>query len=170
MLPNYQSFFNSGERKGYSGVALYSKENPKEVTFSFGDQNFDDEGRIIKAEFENFTLFNIYFPNGGGSEKRLEYKMEFYDSFLNNLGEYIKIQPNIIVCGDVNTAHEEIDLAHPKQNENSSGFLKEEREWIDKFLKLGFKDSFRMVNTSAEQYSWWDMKTRSKREKYRLEN
>lgn len=161
-VKNYESFFTSGERKGYSGVGMYSKEKPLFVEYSFGDSKFDNEGRIIKAKFSNFLLFNIYFPNGKASKERLDYKMEFYYSFLQNLKKLLKQGEKIIICGDVNTAHKEIDLARPRQNEKVSGFLPEERKWIDNLLDLGFLDAFREFNKSSEQYTWWDLKSRAR--------
>jgi exodeoxyribonuclease III len=159
-IPGYSSYFNSGVKKGYSGVGLYTKKEPLEVTYSFGDEIFDSEGRIIKAVFDEFILFNIYFPNGGASKERLKYKLDFYYSFFEKLKE-IK-DKNVIICGDVNTAHREIDLARPKENQKTSGFLIEEREWIDELLKLGFVDAFREINGEVQAYSWWDMKTRAR--------
>lgn len=159
-ISDFKSFFDLGERKGYSGVGMYSKENPIEINYSFGDEKFDNEGRIIEARFKNFLLYNIYFPNGKSSKERLEYKMEFYYSFLEKLKE--KKNENIIICGDVNTAHKEIDLSRPKQNEKVSGFLPEERKWIDELISSGFVDSFREFNKESEQYTWWDLKSRAR--------
>lgn len=159
-IPGYRSFFDSAEKKGYSGVAMYSQKEPLNVKNSFGDSKFDKEGRIIKADFDEFVLFNIYFPNGKASKERLKYKMDFYYSFLETL-KSMKNQ-KIIICGDINTAHKEIDLARPKQNEKISGFLPEERKWIDELLDIGFLDTFREFNTQEEQYTWWDLKSRAR--------
>ena len=159
-INNYKSYFSSGERKGYSGVGIYSNQELLDVKDSFGDKNFDNEGRIIQAKFKEFTLFNIYFPNGKSSKERLKYKMDFYTSFLESLKKMKN--EKIIICGDVNTAHKEIDLARAKENETNSGFLPEERTWIDELLQLGFKDAFRQFNKEAEHYTYWDMKTRAR--------
>ncbi|MCK9151593.1 exodeoxyribonuclease III [Methanobacterium alcaliphilum] len=158
----YKSYFNSAERKGYSGVALYTSIEPKNVQNGFGIKKFDSEGRVQIADYDDFTLFNIYFPNGKMSDERLKYKLEFYDTFLdvvNNLRDQGK---NIVVCGDVNTAHKEIDLARPKENSNISGFLPVEREWMDKFLDNGYLDTFRMFNSEKDNYSWWSYRTRAR--------
>ena len=161
-VEGYKSFFASGEKKGYSGVGMYTKEEPLAVEYSFGDKKFDDEGRIIKARFKDFLLFNIYFPNGKASEERLKYKMEFYYSFLEKLKELRNKGEKIIICGDINTAHKEIDLARPKQNEDKSGFLPKERKWIDELIEEGFVDVFREFNKEPNQYTYWDLKTRAR--------
>jgi exodeoxyribonuclease-3 len=114
------------------------------------------------AEYGKFVLYNIYFPNGKSSPERLRFKMAFYDSFLDHIAVRLNKGDKIIICGDVNTAHKEIDLARPKENEKISGFLPEERAWIDKFIERGFVDTFRMFNDQPGQYSWWDMKTRAR--------
>ena len=161
-IKGYHSYFSSAEKKGYSGVAIYSKEKPIEVKHGIGIEKFDSEGRFLIAEYENFVLFNIYYPNGKARAERLQYKMDFYDAFLKYANKLKKAGKNIVVCGDVNTAHKEIDLARPKQNEKTSGFLPEEREWIDKFLDQGYLDTFRMFNDEPEKYTWWDMVTRAR--------
>jgi exodeoxyribonuclease III len=161
-IGDYHSYFSSAERKGYSGVAIYSKSQPKVVEFKIGIDKFDQEGRVIMADFESFILLNVYFPNGKRNKDRLAYKMEFYDEFLKLTNKLQKNGKKIIVCGDVNTAHREIDLARPKENEKISGFLPEERSWIDKFLASGFIDTFREFNQKGENYSWWSMRTRAR--------
>jgi exodeoxyribonuclease-3 len=123
---------------------------------------FDREGRIIVADFEKFILLNIYFPNGKSSPERLEYKLEFYNAFLDYIIKLKNKQKNLIICGDVNTAHTELDLARPKENEKFSGFLPIEREWIDKFLSHGFVDTFRIFDKNPGNYTWWDFKTRAR--------
>jgi exodeoxyribonuclease III len=161
-VDGYESFFSSAEKKGYSGVVTYTKIKPVSVKNGLGIKKFDSEGRFIITEFEEFTLFNIYFPNGKASPERLQYKMEFYETFINHCKKLLKAGKKIIVCGDVNTAHKEIDLARPKENSIISGFLPQEREWIDKFLSVGFIDTFRIFNQEPEQYTWWDMVTRAR--------
>lgn len=158
----WKKYFVSAEKKGYSGVATFTKIEPKNVLKGFGNEKFDSEGRTLITEYENFSLFNIYFPNGKARDERLKYKMDFYYFLLEYLEDYKKKQPNIIICGDVNTAHTEIDLARPKENENTSGFLPIEREWIDKLLDSGFIDTFRMFNKEPNNYTWWDYKTRAR--------
>ena len=161
-VEGYHSYFSSAVRKGYSGVAIYSKIEPKSVKNGFGIEKFDSEGRILIAEYPDYTLFNIYYPNGKARQERLDYKMEFYDEFLKYVDKLKKKGKNIIVCGDVNTAHKEIDIARPKENEKISGFLPMEREWIDKFLSHGYIDTFRMFNQEPDNYTWWDQLTRAR--------
>ncbi len=158
----YNSFFSSAERKGYSGTATYTKMKPDKVSNGIGIEKFDSEGRFLVTEFDEFMLFNIYFPNGKAKAERLQYKMDFYEAFLKHLKELLKQDKKIVICGDVNTAHKEIDLARPKENEKISGFLPEEREWIDKLLEAGFIDTLRKFNQKPEQYTWWDMMTRAR--------
>jgi exodeoxyribonuclease III len=158
-IKGYNSYFSSAEKKGYSGVAIYAKEKPEKIETGFGIKEFDNEGRILIAYYNNFVLFNIYFPNGKASKERLKYKMDFYDAFLDFADKLKTKAKNIIVCGDVNTAHTEIDLARPKENENQSGFLPEERAWMDKLISHGYTDTFRMFTKEGGHYSWWDYKT-----------
>ncbi len=161
-VDGYNSFFSSAERKGYSGTATYSKINPVKVKNGIGIKKFDSEGRFIVTDFSDFILFNIYFPNGKAKKERLDYKMDFYEAFLKHLKKLLKQDKKIVICGDVNTAHKEIDLARPKANEKISGFLPQEREWIDKLLEAGFIDTLRVFNQKPEQYTWWDMMTRAR--------
>ncbi|MFB3056084.1 MAG: exodeoxyribonuclease III, partial [Ignavibacteriaceae bacterium] len=158
----YTSHFSSAERKGYSGTVTYTKVNPVKVLNGIGIKKFDSEGRFLITEFDEFILFNIYFPNGKAKKERLQYKMDFYEAFLKHLKKLLKQDKKIVICGDVNTAHKEIDLARPKENEKISGFLPEEREWIDKLLETGFTDTFRKFNQKPEQDTWWDMMTRAR--------
>lgn len=161
-IPGFRAYFSAAQRKGYSGVALYTKTEPKKVTRGFGIERFDSEGRCIIADYGEFILCNIYFPNGQMSSERLAYKMDFYDGFLDYADRFQKSGRRLIVCGDVNTAHREIDLARPKENSKTSGFLPEERAWIDKFLSHGFIDTFRIFNAEPGQYTWWDLKSRAR--------
>ena len=158
-ISGYHSYWNYPDRKGYSGVAIYTREEPQEVRYFFDDSKLDMEGRVVIAEYPEFTLLNIYFPNGKRDQERLDYKMAFYDDFLDYADVLRKAGKKIIVCGDVNTAHKEIDLARPKENSKVSGFLLIEREWIDKFVSHGYVDTFRQFNEEPNQFSWWDMKS-----------
>jgi exodeoxyribonuclease-3 len=159
-LTGYNSYFVGAERKGYSGVALWTRKEPKAIETNLRIPRFDIEGRMIRADYRNFTLLNLYFPNGGASHERLEYKLDFYDSFLHYLADLRK--RSIIICGDFNTAHKEIDLARPKENRTVSGFLPEERAWIDRLTDRGFIDTFRMYNQEPGHYTWWDYQTRAR--------
>lgn len=160
----YQSFFHCAtEKKGYSGVVMYTKLQPLAIKTEFGGEFLSKEGRVIELEFPEFTFLNIYFPNGGSGKVRLEYKMEFYTEFLEYVQKLVASGKKVIFCGDVNTAHNEIDLARPKENEKSSGFMPIERAWLDDVEKAGFVDTFRMFYPElADQYTWWDMKTRAR--------
>lgn len=157
--PGYSSFFSLAERKGYSGVGLYSKLRPHAVHHGMGIERFDSEGRYVRADFEEFSLLNVYFPNGKAGSERLAYKMDFYEHFLIHVEGLRKEGKKLVICGDVNTAHKPIDLARPKENEGISGFLPEERAWMDKFLSSGFVDAFRHFNKDPRRYSWWSMRT-----------
>ena len=156
-VEGYTSWFTTPERKGYSGVALYTREGnePRSVSYGLGVERFDSEGRTVVADFDDFVFLGIYFPNGKRSADRLRYKMEFYDAFLDYVDKLRKEGRSVVVCGDVNTAHKEIDLARPKENEKISGFLPEERAWMDTFLDHGYVDTFRRFNQEPGNYSWW---------------
>jgi exodeoxyribonuclease-3 len=160
--PDYKGYFAQAERKGYSGVALWSKVKPEKVSYELGLPRFNNEGRLIEAVYEDFSLFNVYFPNGKASRERLQFKMDYYETFLKRMSDLLREDKKIVICGDVNTAHQEIDLARPKENEKVSGFLPIEREWIDRLLDLGFIDTFRYFQKEPGHYSWWDYKTRAR--------
>lgn len=154
-IEGYHSYFSHAEKKGYSGVAVYSKEKPLRVVTKTGDESIDREGRILMLQYENFILFNIYFPNGQQSGERLDYKLRFYDRMLDWFEELKNEGNNLIVCGDYNTAHRPIDIKNPKSNEKRSGFLPVERAWIDKFIDHGYLDIYRKRNPETVKYSWW---------------
>ena len=160
--PGYHAYWDWAERKGYSGTVAYTKEKPLENTRGLDIPEFDTEGRTVCLEYPDFTLFNIYFPNGKGGPERLSYKMRFYDAFLQKAKNIVEQGKNVVVCGDFNTAHKEIDLARAKENENVSGFLPVERQWMDKLVESGFVDTFRHFNKEPDNYSWWDMKSRAR--------
>jgi exodeoxyribonuclease-3 len=155
----YHAYWNYPERRGYGGVATFTQEKPREVRYDFGAADLDLEGRVIIAEYPAFTLGNVYFPNGKMGPERLAYKMAFYDAFLDYADKLKEAGTRLVICGDVNTAHKEIDLARPKENAKISGFLPEERAWIDKFLAHGYVDTFRHFHKEPGQYSWWDLKS-----------
>jgi exodeoxyribonuclease-3 len=155
----YHAFWNYPERKGYAGVALYTRRKPLDVKYTLGESDLDLEGRVIIADYPNFTLMNIYFPNGGAGNKRVPYKLDFYNMFLKYADSLVKAGRKLVVCGDVNTAHKEIDLARPKENVKNTGFLPEERAWMDEFVNHGYVDTFRHFNKEPDQYTYWDQKT-----------
>jgi len=153
------------EKKGYSGVAIFSKIKPLKTSLGIGIDEFDSEGRVLIAEYPWFTLFNVYFPKGDTTPSRifrLKYKLSFYDNFLEYVDSVRARNKEVIICGDFNTAHQPVDLARPKENQKTSGFLPEERAWIDKLIGHGFVDTFRQFNKEPEQYTWWDMKTKAR--------
>jgi exodeoxyribonuclease-3 len=161
-IDNYLPYFFSAERKGYSGVVTYSKIKPVNVRRGFGKPAYDVEGRVIEMEFDDFILFNVYFPNGGRGLERVRYKLDFYDELFYHIEKARKKKRKVIVCGDYNTAHKEIDLARPKENVNISGFMPIEREWIDKIINLGYIDIFREYNKEPGWYTYWDFVTRAR--------
>ncbi|MFA6397475.1 MAG: exodeoxyribonuclease III [Candidatus Paceibacterota bacterium] len=166
-IRNYKDYFSyfasSKNKKGYSGVGVYTKEEPEKVEYGLGIKKFDDEGRTLVLYFKKFVLLNCYFPNGGGGQNRLDYKMEFYDEFLKFIERLNKKGHRIIFCGDVNTAHEEIDLARPKENIDNTGFLPEERAWIDEVTNNGYVDVFRyFYPNKKDSYTYWDQKTKAR--------
>jgi len=159
---NYQTFWSYAEKKGYSGVAVFTKSAPIKTRHGLDKAEFDAEGRILWLEYPEFILFNIYFPNGGAGNKRVPFKMAFYEAFLKIVEKLRKQKKQLIICGDVNTAHTEIDLARPKENIKNTGFLPQEREWISKFLSKGYVDTFRHFTKEGGHYTWWDYKTRAR--------
>lgn len=157
----YFSYFDHSKgRKGYSGVAIYSKVKPEKVEEGMGIPEYDQEGRLLVAYYKDFVLLNCYFPNGGGGPIRLKYKLEFYAHFLKFIDTLRKKYKNIVFCGDINTAHTELDLARPKENEKNTGFLPIERAWLDKVVEHGYVDMWRQLNQNKKDiYTYWDMKT-----------
>ena len=155
-IEGYESFWSHCTvKKGYSGVAVYSKIKPKEVRYGIDIPIFDDEGRILEMVFDDFIFFNIYFPNGQMSEERLNYKLDFYEAFFNYADRYKEKKIPLVITGDYNTAHNEIDLKNPKANEKNSGFLRIERDWLDRIVESGYVDTFRYLYPDVEKYSWW---------------
>ena len=154
-IDGYFSYWHSAEKLGYSGVATFSKKEPLHVQYGLGIDKYDKEGRVLITEFDNFLLYNIYFPNGQKDEIRLQYKLDFYDDLLEILDDQVASGNNVIVAGDWNTAHKEIDLANPKANANYSGFLPVERAQLDTYVDHGYVDSFRLFHDEPDRYSWW---------------
>lgn len=162
-IKGYTSLWNHAERKGYSGVAIYTREKPLSIEYGMGVGQMDNEGRLLAAEFSDFVLLNVYYPNGKSGAERLKYKLDFYDAFLKYADKLRKKKgKGLVVCGDFNTAHKPIDLARPKENQKISGFLPEERAWMDKFVEHGYLDTFREFNQEPQNYTWWDMLTRAR--------
>lgn len=162
-IAGYHSFFTHPEvKKGYSGVALYTKREPSSVSYGMGISELDREGRLITAFFDGFVVCACYFPNGGGGPERFEYKLDFFDAFLTYINELRAQGYSIIFTGDVNVAHNEIDLAHPATNVDNPGFRFEVREWLDEVVRNGYIDTYRHLYPAEVQYSYWDMKSRAR--------
>lgn len=153
-ISGYKSFWNSAEKKGYSGVALYCKKRPERVLYGIGIDEFDNEGRVITAEYSNYFLVNVYFPNSGSELKRLDYKLRFNTS-LKKFTDALAKKKSVVLCGDYNVAHTEIDLKNPKTNKKNAGFTPEERAWMDSFIDAGYIDTFRKFTQDPGHYTWW---------------
>lgn len=154
----YHDYWYSAQKKGYSGVAVFSKIKADNVVLGNGHKESDDEGRVIQLDFGDIRLINAYFPSGTSGEERQGFKYVWLDEFYTYLQELRKTHPKLILCGDYNIAHREIDIHDPKGNKKSSGFLPEERAWMDKFLENGWVDSFRKIHPEPHRYSWWSQR------------
>lgn len=154
-VPGWQSYFSHAEKKGYSGTAVYTKQKPEAVSLGIGIDRYDSEGRFVIADYRDFILMNIYFPNGKMNEERLQYKLDFHNDLIVYCQKLRKAGREIIITGDFNIAHNEIDLKNPKANEKFSGFLPIERKWMDRLDELGYIDCFRHLYPDTVKYSWW---------------
>lgn len=155
LLAGYEGFWNSAARPGYSGVAVYTRVPPIEVSYGLGDDRFDDEGRVIRMRFPCFVLYNVYFPNGQRGQERVQYKLDFYEHLLDQCDRLHNAGDHVVITGDFNTSHREIDLANPRSNQTTSGFLPEERAWIDRYLEHQFCDVYRKLYPDKVEYTWW---------------
>lgn len=162
----YHDYWFSAEKKGYSGVAILTKIKPDEVFYGNDKTRSDAEGRVIRADFGDITLINAYFPSGTSGTERQTYKYQWLDEFYEYLNELRKTRPNLVICGDYNICHKEIDIHNPVGNKKNSGFLPEERAWMDKFFDNGYVDTFRHFNEEPHHYTWWSQRFPS----VRLEN
>ncbi len=167
----YIDYWHSAEKKGYSGVLILADREPDNVVIGMNASDYDSEGRVIRFDFGAISFLNVYIPSGTTGDVRQDFKMKFLDDFLSFLNNLRKDKPNLLVCGDFNIAHREIDIHNPVSNKNTSGFLPEERAWIDKFLESGFVDTFRHMNPDTVKYSWWSFRSnaRSKNLGWRLD-
>jgi exodeoxyribonuclease-3 len=163
-IPGYHAFWTASQKKkGYSGTAIYTKIQPEEVNHGFDIKEFDEEGRVVQLVFADWVLNSIYFPNGSQSDERLDYKLRFYDAFLENSLNWLSHGKHVVTVGDYNTCHKEIDIARPQENEGVSGFLPVERAWLDKYVENGFVDSFRVLHpTQKDAYTWWSNRSGAK--------
>ena len=167
----YESYIHSAVKKGYSGVACFTKVKPNNVQYGIGIEKYDVEGRYLRLDFDNFSIINAYHPSGTSGEERLKYKLEWYEDFLKHINELRSSIPNIISSGDYNVCHKPIDIHDPVRNVKISGFLPEEREWMDRFIDSGYIDTFRHFNTDPDRYSWWSyrFKARDRNKGWRID-
>jgi len=157
----YQHYWFSAQKKGYSGVAILAKKEPKMIVYGSGIDHMDFEGRILRVDFDEVSVMSLYLPSGTNTD-RLDYKFRFMDEFQEYINELKQSYPNLVICGDYNICHEAIDIHDPIRNKNVSGFLPEERAWLDGFLKSGFVDSFRYLNPEPHNYSWWSYRANAR--------
>jgi exodeoxyribonuclease-3 len=167
----YHTYWYSAEKKGYSGVAIFSKVEPNSVTYGCGIEAYDSEGRVLRADFDDFSIISAYFPSGTSGDHRQEVKEAFLEDFFRYIQELCKSIPRLIISGDYNICHQAIDIHDPVRNKNSSGFLPHEREWMTKFMDSGFMDSFRKFHEDGDHYSWWSYRAgaRGKNKGWRID-
>lgn len=158
----YYMYWENAEKKGYSGVALLTKEKPKHINYGCNEEIFDKEGRVLRADFESFSIMSVYMPSGTTGDVRQDFKYQWLAFFQEYVNELKKTHPNLIISGDYNIAHTEIDIHNPVSNKNSSGFLPEERAWLSKFIQNGFVDTFRVFNPDPHHYSWWSYRANAR--------
>ena len=158
----YHHYWFPAKKKGYSGVAILSKTQPDNVVYGMGKDEYDDEGRFLRADFGDLSVVSVYHPSGTSGDERQDFKMQWLDFFLDYVNELRKTRPQLVISGDYNICHEAIDIHDPIRNAKSSGFLPEEREWFSKFLSNGYTDSFRFLNKEPHNYSWWSYRANAK--------
>lgn len=158
----YHHYWYPAQKKGYSGVAIFSKKKPLNVAYGCGIKEYDEEGRVLRIDFEDFSVMSVYHPSGSSGDLRQAFKMKWLGDFSNYIYELKKTNPNLILSGDFNICHKAIDIHNPKSNANTSGFLPEERDWMEQFINSGFIDTFRYFNQEPHQYSWWSYRAGSR--------
>lgn len=158
----YEHYWNPARKKGYSGTAIFTKRSPIKVEYLTGMEDYDNEGRMIRADFDDFSIMSAYFPSGSSGDERQDFKYRFLSDFHEYAADLLKQHPNLIISGDYNICHRPIDIHNPKSNANSSGFLPAEREWMDQFIESGFIDSFRHFNQEPHNYTWWSFRANAR--------
>jgi exodeoxyribonuclease-3 len=158
----YHAYIHSAVKKGYSGVAIFSKEKPSHIEYGMGNEKYDVEGRVIRVDFKTHSVMSVYHPSGSSGDTRQDFKMQWLDDFYKYISTLKKEFPNLIISGDYNICHKPIDIHDPIRNATSSGFLPEEREWLTKFIDSGFVDSFRFLNKEPHHYSWWSYRANAR--------
>jgi exodeoxyribonuclease-3 len=158
----YKHFWYPAQKKGYSGVAIFTKLQPIHVAYGCGIKAYDDEGRVLRIDFADMSIMSVYHPSGSSGDLRQEFKMKWLDDFSNYINQLKKTIPNLLLCGDFNICHKPIDIHNPKSNANTSGFLPEERAWMEQFINSGFVDTFRHFNKDPHHYTWWSFRAGSR--------
>ena len=158
----YHHYWYPAQKKGYSGVAILTKTKPDSIVYGCGIGKYDDEGRVLRADFGELSVMSVYMPSGSSGDERQAFKIEWLHDFQQYINDLKKVRPQLIICGDYNICNKPIDIHNPKSNANTSGFLPEEREWFDGFLASGFVDTFRVFNQEPHQYSWWSYRANSR--------
>tara|TARA_B100000886_G_C20423956_1_gene492983 strand:+ start:1572 stop:2333 length:762 start_codon:yes stop_codon:yes gene_type:complete len=158
----YHCYWYSAQKLGYSGTAILCKEKPIKVTYGMNKESYDKEGRVMRVDFETYSIISVYMPSGSSGDYRQAFKITFLEDFHNYISELIQRVPNLIIAGDYNICHKALDIHNPQRNQNTSGFLPEEREWLSSFIDLGFIDTFRYFNHEPHQYSWWSYRANAR--------
>ena len=158
----YKVYIHAADKKGYSGVAILTRENPLQVALGSGNNLYDNEGRILRVDYKDFSIMSLYIPSGSSGDERQAFKMDFLEFFISYINELKKECPRLIISGDFNICHKPIDIHNPVSNKNNSGFLPEEREWVTRFLDTGFIDTFRYFNKDPHHYTWWSFRANSR--------